>query len=103
MGNDVENVQIPFIFNTSGSMGQPKHIKTELPRTSPNILAREDIIVLQQLTVKLRAMASECSSTFLWGRISQSVGKANFPLWRSAVALTIKEIENAKPKDKNTN
>jgi Arm DNA-binding domain len=30
----------------------------------------------------------------------QSVGKANFPLWRSAVALTIKEIENAKPKDK---
>jgi integrase len=32
--------------------------------------------------------------------MSQSVGKANLPLWRSAVALTIKEIENVKPKDK---
>ena len=31
--------------------------------------------------------------------MSQSVGKGNLPLW-SAVALTIKEIENAKPKDK---
>ena len=51
-----------------------------------------------------RAKTSECSQTFMWGkmwgRMSQSVGKANLPLWRSAVALTIKEIENAKPKAK---
>ena len=39
--------------------GQPKHTKTELPRTSPNILAREDVVVLQQLTMKLRARACE--------------------------------------------
>jgi hypothetical protein len=53
--------------------------------------------------VRERPKACECSRTFLWGkmwgRISQSVGKANLPLWRSAVALTIKEIQNAKPKD----
>ena len=32
--------------------GQPKLIKPELPRTSSNILAREDVVVLQQLTRK---------------------------------------------------
>ncbi len=54
--------------------------------------------------VRESAKASECSRTVLWGkmwgRMRQSVGKGNPPLWRSAVALTIKEIENAKPKDK---
>lgn len=32
--------------------GQPKLLKTELPRTSLNILAREDVLVLQRLTRK---------------------------------------------------
>jgi integrase len=36
----------------------------------------------------------------MWGKMSQSVGKENSRLWRPTVALTIKEIENAKPRDK---
>ena len=59
---------------------------------------------LHENNVRESARASECSQTFLWGkmwgRMRQSVGKENPTLWRSAVALTIKEIENAKPKDK---
>jgi hypothetical protein len=31
--------------------GQPKHLKLELPRTSPNILAREDVLVSQHLKI----------------------------------------------------
>ena len=54
--------------------------------------------------VRERAKASDCSQTFLWGkmwgRMSQSVGKENPRALEGRVALTIKEIENAKPKDK---
>jgi len=39
--------------------GQPKLIKTELPRTYPNILAREDVLILQHLTWKLGARTCE--------------------------------------------
>ena len=39
--------------------GQPKYLKPELPRTPPNILARDDVVVLQQLTMRLRARACE--------------------------------------------
>ena len=36
----------------------------------------------------------------MWGRISKSVGKENPRLGEPAMPLTIKEIENAKPREK---
>jgi hypothetical protein len=47
VGKAVENEFIPFIFNARESLGQPIHPFTDLPRTSLNILAREDVLVLQ--------------------------------------------------------
>lgn len=43
----MENVGIPFVCNVRESLGATKLVKTELPRTSSNILAREDVLVFQ--------------------------------------------------------
>ena len=52
----------------------------------------------------MRVRACECSQTFLWGkvwgRMSQKCKERNPSYGGYAVALTITEIENAKPKDK---